>query len=68
MMKDIRVLVVDDHQIVRDGLESLLGRVDDIELVGKAANSKEALSELKRLSTDVVLMDVKMPDMDGVSR
>ena len=63
----IRVLVVDDHVIVRDGLAQVLASADDIELVGTAANGLEALAAVATLQPDVVLMDLSMPEMDGVS-
>ena len=66
MAKDIRVLVVDDHQVVREGLQHLLGQEEDIEIVGQGANSKEALCQLERLSPNIVLMDIKMPEVDGI--
>ncbi len=66
MGKDIRVLVVDDHQVVREGLQHLLGQEEDIEIVGQAANSKEALSQVETLSPNIVLMDIKMPEVDGI--
>ena len=65
-MQKIRVLVVDDHTIVRDGICSLLGLTPDIEVVGEAANGKEALEVLRKLMPDVVLMDLAMPVMGGL--
>lgn len=65
--RDIRVLVVDDHQVVREGLQHLLGQETDIKVVGEGSNSIEALAQLEMLSPDVVLMDIKMPDVDGIS-
>lgn len=62
----IRVLVVDDHVIVRNGLEQLLGATDDVELVGIAGNGKEAIEQVEQLQPDVVLMDLSMPIMEGV--
>jgi DNA-binding NarL/FixJ family response regulator len=62
----IRLAVVDDHVIVRNGLEQLLATTDDIELVGMASNGLEALDLVARLQPDVVLMDLSMPEMDGV--
>ena len=65
-MRKIRVLVVDDHRLVRDGIRALLALAADIEVVGEAANGKEALQKVKRLSHDVVLMDLAMPLMGGL--
>jgi len=65
-MQKIRVLVVDDHTIVRDGICALLALVGDIEVVGEAANGSEALKMAKELEPDVVLMDVSMPVMGGL--
>ena len=62
----IRLAVVDDHVIVRNGLEQLLATTDDIELVGMASNGLEALDLVAELMPDVVLMDLSMPEMDGV--
>jgi DNA-binding NarL/FixJ family response regulator len=65
-MKKIKVIIVDDHTLVRDGIRSLLGLVADIEVVGEAANGKEALEKVKQLAADVVLMDLAMPVMSGL--
>jgi len=65
-MAKIRVLVTDDHAIVRDGICALLALTGDIEAVGVAANGREALEMAKELAPDVVLMDIAMPIMDGV--
>lgn len=65
-MKRIRVLVVDDHTIVRDGICALLALVKDIEVVGEASNGYEALKMAKSLEPDVVLMDIAMPIMGGL--
>ena len=65
-MKKIRVLIVDDHTLVRDGIRALLALVSDIEVVGEAANGKEALEKVQELSPDVVLMDLSMPIMSGL--
>src|SRR4030042_1408757 len=62
----IRVLVVDDHTLVRDGVRALLQLITDIEVVGEATNGKEALSLIKKLRPDVVLMDLAMPIMNGL--
>jgi two-component system response regulator NreC len=65
-LQKIRVLIVDDHTIVRDGICALLALAGDIEVVGESANGKDALEMVKKLSPDVVLMDIAMPIMNGV--
>lgn len=65
-MSAIRVLLVDDHQVVREGLRRMLGLEDDIHVVGEAASMEEALKMAELHSPDVVLMDIKMPGVDGV--
>lgn len=62
----IRVLIVDDHRVVRVGLEALLDDTADLELAGSAADGVEAVEMAAELSPDVVLMDLSMPRMDGV--
>lgn len=62
----IRVLIVDDHAIVRKGVKALLDEIDDIEVVGEAANGMEAVDQSERLKPDIVLMDLEMPVVDGV--
>jgi len=62
----IRVLIADDHAMVRDGLRSILS-VDDIEIVGEAGTGEEALAAVQTLAPDLVLMDIRMPDMDGLA-
>src|SRR4030043_489756 len=65
-MPKIRVLVVDDHAIVRDGICALLNLAGDIEAVGEAANGRDALEMVGRLLPDIVLMDIAMPLMTGL--
>jgi DNA-binding NarL/FixJ family response regulator len=65
-LQKIRVLLVDDHTIVRDGICALLALAGDIEVIGEAANGSEALKMAKELEPDVVLMDITMPIMDGL--
>lgn len=62
----IRVLVVDDHQIIRDGLKSLFSQEPDIEVVGEASTGEEAIVKADQLLPDVVLMDITLPVMDGL--
>jgi two-component system, NarL family, response regulator LiaR len=64
--RKIRVFVVDDHAIVRDGIQSLLATEPDIEWVGEAANGADAVSKVRILHPDVILMDLVMPEMDGI--
>ena len=62
----IRVLIADDHQVVRSGLEQLLATAADIELVGMAADGAQAVALVAELQPDIVLMDLSMPELDGV--
>ncbi len=63
----IRVVIVDDHAVLRAGLEQLLGGEPDLEVVGKASSGEEAIDLVRALRPDVVLMDLQMPGVDGVS-
>lgn len=63
----IRVLIVDDHQVVRTGLKVFLDLLPDIEVVGEAADGSEGVAMARRLEPDVVLMDLLMPIMDGIT-
>ena len=65
--KPIKLLVVDDQTIVRKGIRALLEQVDDIEVIGEASNGEEAVAQAKRLHPDVILMDLMMPKMDGIT-
>jgi NarL family two-component system response regulator LiaR len=65
--KPIRVLVVDDHAIIRKGMRAVLDLVPDIELVGEAENGRQALKMDLELHPDVILMDLMMPEMDGIA-
>ncbi|GAH42188.1 unnamed protein product, partial [marine sediment metagenome] len=66
MEKAIRILLVDDHEVVREGLQRMLEREEDMEVVGQSADAEEALLQLEVFSPNIVLMDVKMPGMDGI--
>jgi len=65
--KPIRVLIVDDHAVVRSGLSAFLFAYDDLEMVGGAANGAEALRLCEKFQPDVILMDLVMPGMDGAA-
>ncbi|MBI1912150.1 MAG: response regulator transcription factor [Deltaproteobacteria bacterium] len=64
--RKIRVLIADDHQVVREGLTSVLEGKGEFEVVGLAADGNEAIAMARKLSLDVVLMDISMPNMNGV--
>ena len=66
MEKDIRILLVDDHQVVREGLQHMLNQEEDMEVVGQSANAEEALLQLEVFFPNIVLMDIKMPKVDGI--
>src|SRR6187549_3112028 len=65
-MESIRVLIADDHTLFRDGLRALLASISDIDVVGEAASGKEALKLAIELQPDVILMDIQMPDLNGI--
>jgi DNA-binding NarL/FixJ family response regulator len=64
---DVRVLVVDDQRLIRDGIASLLGLQPGVTVVGTAANGQDAVEQAVTLQPDVVLMDVRMPEVDGIA-
>lgn len=65
-MDKIKVLLVDDHAIMRDGIRALLSVDDDIQIVGEAAEGKEAIEKARQLLPDIIVMDIAMPGMDGL--
>lgn len=65
-MDKIRILIADDHAMFRDGLQALLRSLPDTVVVGEAANGLEAVAQAETLRPDIVLMDIQMPEMDGV--
>lgn len=64
--KPIRILVVDDHPVVREGLRSILGSFSEVSIAGEASSGPEAIVSSQRLKPDVVLMDISMPQMSGI--
>ncbi|MDD4876920.1 MAG: response regulator transcription factor [Dehalococcoidales bacterium] len=66
MKNNIRILLVDDHQVVREGLKHMLEQEDDMEIVGQSANGSEAMSQVEKLSPNIILMDIKMPGVNGI--
>lgn len=66
-MSPIRILIADDHQLIRDGLRGLLDAVPDTDVVGQAASGDEAVALAATLDPDVILMDIKMPGMNGIA-
>ena len=64
---EIRVLIVDDHQVVREGLRRIIQLNEEIKVIGEASNGEEAISKAVLLNPDVIIMDLKMPGMDGIN-
>jgi DNA-binding NarL/FixJ family response regulator len=62
----IRVLATDDHPLLRDGIAALIGSEEDMELIGEASNGREALDQFRKHQPDVTLMDLQMPEMNGI--
>lgn len=66
MSDKIKIVIADDQRLMREGLKTILDLEEDMEVLGTAANGREALELCRRLKPDVVLMDIRMPEMDGV--
>ena len=66
-MPIIKILIVDDHALIRAGITQLLAGRKDVEIIGQAANGQEAVTLAKKLSPDVILMDITLPEMDGIA-
>ena len=65
-MEVIKILIADDHPVVREGLSAMLNKEQDIQVVGEAGNGAEAVDKAQELQPDIVLMDLRMPEVDGV--
>jgi len=65
-MSEIRILLVDDHEVVREGLRALLSRREGFEIVGQAGTVAEAVAEAERMRPDIIVMDVRLPDGSGI--
>ena len=65
-MNAIRIVLVDDHQVVREGLRRMLELEPDIEIVGEASDAKELLTQVDSFSPEIILMDIKLPEVDGI--
>ena len=66
MTESIKIVIADDHPIVRQGLATVLSQEEDLEVVGQAGNGLEAVAQARKLHPDIILMDLQMPEMDGV--
>lgn len=65
-VENIRILIADDHTLFREGLRALFKSIPDVEMIGEAKTGKEAIDQARRLQPEVVLMDIQMPDMNGI--
>jgi DNA-binding NarL/FixJ family response regulator len=65
-MEKTKIIIVDDHKLFRNGLKFILGEIHDVEIIGEASNGKEFLELLRFIKPDLVLMDISMPEMNGM--
>lgn len=65
-MPNIKIMLVDDHQIVRDGIKALLESLENVQVIGEASNAKELLEKLKNCKPDIIVTDISMPDISGI--
>lgn len=65
-MKKIRILLADDHSVLREGLRALLEKEPDMEVAGEASNGRDAIAKTWELAPDIVVMDISMPDLNGI--
>ena len=65
-MSQISVVLADDHEIVRNGIKQMLESVNTVTVIGEASNGKEAIDQVKKLNPDLLIMDISMPNMDGI--
>jgi len=66
MMEKIRILLADDHQILREGLKYILDTQADMKVIGEASDGRQAIKEAKRINPDVLIMDIAMPELNGI--
>src|SRR5947199_9427345 len=66
LMNTLRIFLADDHVVLREGLRSLVNAQDDMNVVGEAGNGRAALVKARELQPDVIIMDVSMPDLNGI--
>ncbi|NQU35821.1 MAG: response regulator transcription factor [Bacteroidetes bacterium] len=66
MVNTVKIIIVDDHEIFRNGLKMVLGKLDYVDVVGEAANGQDFLDLIRQVSCDIVLMDIEMPIMSGI--
>ncbi len=66
MESTVKIIIVDDHEIFRNGLKMVLGKLDFVEIVGEAANGQDFLDLIRKVTCDIVLMDIEMPVMSGI--